>query len=422
MKDADRSGPGDGAPASDQAVDRALGACTCENGRRYREELRASEERFRALAESETLGMLAGGVAHDFNNMLSVILTYTDFLLGALAQGELHADAEVVRRAAESAADLTRQLLALSHPQVLRPVVLDLAQVVAGMKRMLGRVLAEDIQLVVSESPSDCFIFADPGQIERVILNLAVNARDAMPRGGRLTIETVKLKIDPAPGTDEAGPYVALIVADTGVGMHTETRRRIFEPFFTTKKEGEGTGLGLPICRSIVRSLGGEISVQSQPGRTTFRVELPAAASPRNAPEPDLSVRLGRRPRVLIADDNPSLRRVLSVTLGSRCDLELVENGRQAIKQLLESRAYDVVLCDLAMPDMNGREVFEALQAARPGLEKTLSFMTAGVSTAAARDFLAHVPNRCFEKPFDFIEVIERILRDDGAGTGERTG
>jgi PAS domain S-box-containing protein len=337
-----------------------------------------SEERLAQAQRLEALGKLAGGIAHDFNNMLSVIICHSDFLVNALEPGELRKDAEVVREAAVRAADVTRQLLAFSHQQVMQPKVLDLGQVVVGMKRMLGRVLGEDIDLVLPEAPSACFIDADPGQIERVIMNLAVNARDAMPQGGRLTIDVAKLTIGPVPGPAraglEAGPYVVLAVGDTGTGMDTETRKRIFEPFFTTKEKGKGTGLGLASVLGIVEQSGGAIRVESAPGKgATFSVYLPAVAGGADSrampTQPGAALR--GTETVLLAEDEPHVRATARSIL-RRCGYTVLEaqNAGEAIL-LCEQHGgpIDLLLTDIVMPYMSGRKLAERLAPLRPDMK-----------------------------------------------------
>lgn len=266
------------------AVTRELREAADRRERRLAEEnLRRSEEQLRQLQKMETLGQLAGGVAHDFNNVLGIIQGFTDLLLGRVAPDDpLRADIEEIRKAGRQASSLTSQLLAFSRKRLLRPQLLDLNAHVLKLATMFGRLLGENIELRTELAPNLDLVKADPGGLEQVILNLVVNARDAMPAGGRLTLETSNVRLDDvyAPGQAgvRAGPYARLSVLDTGVGMSPEVRARLFEPFFTTKEAGKGTGLGLATVYGIVQQSGGHIEVESQVGHgSSFRIYLPSA-------------------------------------------------------------------------------------------------------------------------------------------------
>src|SRR5205809_4833182 len=267
--------------------------------KRAEEALRQSEERLRQAQKMEAVGRLAGGVAHDFNNLLTVITSYSDLLLEDLGSDDPKRDDVVqIRKAAEGAAALTRQLLAFSRQQVLEPKVLDLKATVTGTEKLLKRLIGEDVQLTTTLAPDLGAVKADPGQLEQIIINLAVNARDAMPAGGRLTIEAVNMEMDESYVRGHAaarpGRYVMLALSDTGIGMDEQTKARIFEPFFTTKAIGRGTGLGLATVYGIVRQSGGFITVSSELGRgTEFRIYLPAVLE---IPSPALKSEQGPAP------------------------------------------------------------------------------------------------------------------------------
>ena len=337
------------------------------------------EEQLRHSQKMEAIGSLAGGVAHDFNNVLSVILGYTNLLLDQLEPGDAsRADLEEMQSAALRAASLTRQLLAFSRRQVLEPRVLDLNQIAGGMKKMLQRLLGDDIELSLLATRDLGRVYADPGQIEQVIMNLLVNARDAMPRGGQVSIETANVELDPdyaALHLDMvAGSYVMLAMMDTGIGIDNVTQSRMFEPFFTTKEHGKGTGLGLSTVFGIVRQSGGHIWVYSELDvGTTIKIYLPRTEAPpevsKSVPPPPVTLRGAET--VLVVDDEEQVRGVLKTIL-SRSGYNVLEASSGAAALLLSAQypqEIQLLLTDVMMPRMNGRELAEHLVPLRPQMK-----------------------------------------------------
>jgi two-component system, cell cycle sensor histidine kinase and response regulator CckA len=328
-------------------------------------------------SKMEAVGRLAGGVAHDFNNLLTVILGSADLLLDTLGRDHPEREeAEEIRKAALRAADLTRQLLAFSRQQLLAPQVLDLNEVVATMDKILRRVIGEDIDLRTVPNRNLRAVRADPGQLEQVVMNLAVNARDAMPSGGKLTIETANVELDETYAREHAvvlrpGHYVMLAVSDTGIGMDVATRARIFEPFFTTKAKGKGTGLGLATVYGIVKQSGGHIWVYSEPGRgTTFKIYLPrvedAAVPAAPSPVPPVSVR-GSETVLLVEDEEMVRKLVHKVLKANGYTVLLAAEGIDA-ERVAEQHAGPIhlLMTDVVLPGINGKQVAQLLTAARP--------------------------------------------------------
>ncbi len=346
---------------------------------RSQTESKSLQEQLLQSQKMEAIGRLAGGIAHDFNNMLTIILGLSEFLLKGFADGDKRReDVAEIGKAAERAASLTSQLLAFSRKQVIAPVVLDLSETVAGMDKMLRRVLGEDIAFATRLEPALGLCKADPGQVEQVILNLAVNARDAMPEGGKLTLETSNVVLDDAytEGHIEVrpGPYVMMAVSDTGAGMDQETMDRIFEPFFTTKELGKGTGLGLSTVYGIVKQSGGHIRVYSEPGKgTSFKVYLPRieeAGKEEARPAPVVESLQGSE-TVLLVEDDPQLKRLITRYLSRHgYDVITAGSGQEALK-ICASHPDPVhlLITDVVMPGMNGRELAEKLAASRPGIK-----------------------------------------------------
>ncbi|MDX6618105.1 MAG: two-component system, cell cycle sensor histidine kinase and response regulator CckA [Gaiellales bacterium] len=341
--------------------------------------LRESEEGLRQGQRMEAVGRFAGGVAHDFNNMMSAVVGFSALVLDALeSENPLRRYVEEIQRAGERASDMTKQLLAFTRKQVLLPQVLDLNEVVIDVNGLLARLIGEDVELRSDLSPRVHPVEADVGQLEQVIVNLAVNARDAMPAGGTLTIATANREIsetDAIARDLEAGSYVALSVTDTGEGMDETTLRQIFEPFFTTKEEGKGTGLGLATAFGIVKQSGGHIEVESEPGRgTTFTICLPRvkstllALAPAEAPAP--APGSGSETILLVEDEE--VVRILEREVLERHGYTVLEaDGPEHATELAHSHpgVIHLLLTDVVMPGMSGDKLAEQLLAARPEMK-----------------------------------------------------
>ena len=337
------------------------------------------EQQLRQAQKMEAIGQLTGGIAHDFNNMLTVILGYSELLLKSLpTDAPLRDHVEQVKEAGERASLLTKQLLAFSRKQVLQPKVLDLNAVLTNMDRMLQRMIGEDITLVAVPSPGLWRVYADPSQVEQVMMNLAVNARDAMRNGGKVTIETANVELDDAYAREhvsvQPGPYVMLAVSDTGCGMDAETQARIFEPFFTTKEPGKGTGLGLSTVYGIVKQSRGYIWVYSEVGRgTAFKIYLPRGEGAVETVEPGVAPAKTVRgsETILLAEDDHAVRALLRSTLQEHGYTVLeAHHGKHAI-QVCEQHAGPIhlLVTDVVMPEMSGREVAEHLKPSRPNMK-----------------------------------------------------
>jgi two-component system, cell cycle sensor histidine kinase and response regulator CckA len=366
---------------------------------------RRMEEQLQHAQKMEAVGRLAGGVAHDFNNLLTAITGYSELVLARLEEEDpSHRDVEEIRRAAERAATLTRQLLAFSRRQVLRPKVLDLNEVVGGMRKMLARLIGEDVELVTAFGAASGRVTADPGQIEQVLVNLAINARDAMPDGGRLVVETSDLDLD---GTRAGlhdpvrpGKYVVLSVTDTGCGMDEATMSRLFEPFFTTKEVGKGTGLGLATAYGIVAQSGGHLRAESEPGRgSTFRVYLPRvdAEVPRDAAP--AAPRRGSE-TILVAEDEEMVRELVSAVLGQQGYAVLpARDGEEALRLAEEHEgSIPLLVTDVVMPRMGGIDLAVRLRSRRPGIR--VLFVSGYTDTAGKPLGVPEPGTEFLHKPF----------------------
>ena len=382
-------------------------------------ERKALEGQLLQAQKMEAVGRLAGGIAHDFNNMLTAVMSYSDLLLQDLAATDpRREDVAEIASAARRAAALTRQLLAFSRQQVLQAWPLDLNATVVEIEKMLGRLIGADVRVVTHLEPHLGIVKADPGQIEQVLMNLAVNARDAMVNGGTLTIETANATLDDAyarahPAT-APGDYVMLSVSDTGSGMSPQVQARIFEPFFTTKERGKGTGLGLSTVYGIVKQSGGNIRVYSEPGRgTTFRIYLPRVdAVPADAAASDRRPPAHRGSEViLLVEDDAAVRTVVARILRAAGYAVLeANNGAQAL-HICENPdlGVDLIITDIVMPEMGGREFARALGDLCPGSRMLFmsGYMEFGVNHGA---LLA--PGAAFiEKPFT-MEALARKVRE----------
>jgi two-component system cell cycle sensor histidine kinase/response regulator CckA len=367
----------------------------------------ALEEQLRQAQKMESVGRLAGGIAHDFNNLLTVINGYSDLVLGRLQTGDpLRGNVEEIRRAGERASQLTQRLLAFSRKQALQPQVLDLNIVIEKMRPMLARLLGEDVELLVHLHPEGAVISADSCQLEQVLMNLAVNSRDAMLRGGKLRIETSAVELRPNemqahPGA-RAGPYVVLAVSDDGEGMTEEIRQHIFEPFYTTKGTGKGTGLGLAMVQGIVAQSGGFIEVQSEPGQgSTFKIYLPASeGTPSNPERVMTTTELRGTEAVLVVEDQAEVRRYVAAALRPYgYSVFQAEDMKDAI--LLCERAqghFDLLLTDVVMPDGSGRELADHIREQWPGIR--VLFMSGYTDDATLRAGLPADSANFIQKPF----------------------
>jgi PAS domain S-box-containing protein len=374
------------------------------------------EEQLRQSQKMEAVGRLAGGVAHDFNNLLTVIQGYGDLVLDELEPGDrLCADVRGIKEAAERAAGLTQQLLAFSRRQVLAPEVLDLNGLAREAEKLLRRLIGEDVEIHIALAPELGCIRADPVQLHQVVLNLALNARDAMPQGGTLTLETQNVEVgpdDPATqGLVSPGRYVLLSVTDTGIGMDEETKANIFEPFFTTKGTGEGTGLGLAMVYGIVRQSGGFIWVRSEPNQgTSFKVYLPRVESqviptPRSAAVHPPS---GSETILLVEDEELVRRLARKIFEGHGYNVIVAASGKAALELMgADHRPPDLLVTDVVMPGMSGRELAEQLRAGQPQLK--VLFLSGYTDDAVVRHGILEQDVFFLQKPFNSSTLLHKV-------------
>ena len=376
------------------------------------------EEQFRQSQKMEAVGQLAGGIAHDFNNLLTAILGNTQLLLRDLPPGDAkRGDVEEIRKASERAASLTRQLLAYSRRQMLQPEVLDLNVVVAEMDRMLRRLIGEHITLVTVLAPDLGRVRADPNQIEQVIVNLAVNARDAMPDGGHLTIETANVELDESFAQAHlgsvAGAYALLAVTDTGTGMDVTVRAHLFEPFFTTKEVGKGTGLGLATVYGIVKQSGGYISVYSEPGHgSSFKIYLPRTVAPaESAGSAQKGGPTQGTETVLVVEDEPAVLSLSQRALEAQGYVVLAAADPPAALRVVERHGGTIhlLLTDVVMPTMSGAELAERLLSQRPGIR--VLYMSGYPGDAAVQHGALPSGSAFLQKPFS-PDGLARKVRD----------
>jgi PAS domain S-box-containing protein len=376
------------------------------------------EDQLRQAQKMEAVGRLAGGIAHDFNNILTAILGYTELLTEEIGGEEIaRHDLEEIRKAAERAAGLTRQLLAFSRKQVLELRVLDLNTVMGSMDKMLRRLIGASIELETDLEPELGKVKADSGQLEQVLLNLAINARDAMLEGGRLTITTRNVEL----GADEAfggvatvpGSYVLLAVKDTGAGMDDQTRGRLFEPFFTTKEEGKGTGLGLATVYGIIKQSGGYIRVDSEPGEgSTFQIYLPRVADPAGAEFGVLEgPALPGSETILLAEDEDAVRSFARRVL-ERSGYTVLEarSGEEALLMAEQhGGSIHLLLTDVVMPGMNGPKLAELICASRPQIR--VLYVTGYTDNAVVHRGLLDNDVAFMQKPFTVESLTRRVRR-----------
>jgi two-component system, cell cycle sensor histidine kinase and response regulator CckA len=378
-------------------------------------EQRQLEEQLQQAQKMEIVGRLAGGVAHDFNNLLTIINGMTDLVIGGLAEDDpTRSDLTQIRQAGERAAALTGRLLAVSRRQILKPEIVDLSAIVTSLQDMIQRLVGEDVALVLELSPELASVKADPGQIEQVVLNLVVNARDAMPDGGTLTIETRSVRLDAVSASEHPGmrpgPYALLAVSDTGVGMDDAIRRRIFEPFFTTKPQGKGTGLGLSMVYGIVKQSGGAIWFHSEPGHgTRFTICLPHVVGPPTArPTSPPTVTARGHETVLVVEDEPPLRALAArVLAGAGYTVLQAGSGAEALALIADHDPVHLVFTDVVMPGMNGRELVARLSALRPAMR--VLYTSGYTEDAILRHGVLDDPRRFLSKPYTPALLRRRI-------------
>jgi nitrogen-specific signal transduction histidine kinase/CheY-like chemotaxis protein len=391
------------------------------------------EDRLRQSQKMEAVGRLAGGVAHDFNNLLTVILGYTQLLMDGLPPGSRLAEGTAqIKSAADRAAGITRQLLAFSRKQVRSPRLIDLNNVMLNLDTMLRRLIGEDIEVLTVPAGDLGTVKADPGQIEQVLMNLALNARDAMPTGGKLTLETSNIELDDGYAHErqpvEPGRYVMLAVSDTGVGMSPETLAHIFEPFYTTKEPGKGTGLGLSTVYGVVKASGGYVWVYSELGQgTTFKIYLPRVdqpAQPLSAENRSSGIQRGTE-TILLVEDDPQLNQLASSVL-THCGYKVLaaatpEEGLALCRTHLHE--IHLLVTDVVMPKMNGRQLAEEVARIRPSVK--LLYVSGYTGNAIVHYGVLDAGLWFLPKPFSLAALVAKVrevLDAPGDGRNRETG
>jgi signal transduction histidine kinase len=402
---------------ADGSLDYSVAVVQDISERKHAEEERSRlEEQLRQAQKIESIGRLAGGVAHDFNNLLTPIIGYAEIALMNMEEGHpARADLQEILSAASRAKELTQQLLAFSRKQLLETKVIHLNTVLIEFQKMLRRLIGEDIEIVSRLDPALGPIKADPSQIQQIIINLAVNARDAMPQGGRLVIETKNVFLDEEYAKArlgvEPGPYVMVAVSDTGHGMDADVKRHLFEPFFTTKEPGKGTGLGLATVYGIVKQHGGAVWVYSEPGRgTTFRIYL------RRVEEAAPGVERALKPHeergtetVLVVEDSEMVRKLASdILAGLGYGILVAESPGTALRVAAEHAGpIELLLTDVVMPEMNGRELYERLVSTHPDLK--VLYMSGYTGDVVAYQGILDTGIQFIQKPFSVHELARKV-------------
>jgi PAS domain S-box-containing protein len=386
---------------------------------RVQEALRVTEEQLRQSQKMEAVGRLAGGVAHDFNNILSIILSYCGMTLGELREGDpIRDDIREIQKAGERAAELTKQLLMFSRHQLIERRVLDLTQVLMGMEKMIRRLLGADVEVTFLPSTATGKVIADAGQIEQVVMNLVVNARDAMPRGGKLVLETRNVELDEEYVRTHfgvvPGSYVLLALSDTGFGMSKDVQARVFEPFFTTKEKDKGTGLGLSTVFGIVKQSGGHVWLYSEPGQgTTFKIYLPrTAVQDDEKPSVPPSTGAGRGSETILLVEDDEQVRAVACNILRRHGYRVLEasNGGEALLSCEQHTAtIHLLLTDVILPKVSGRQIAERLAALRP--EMKVLFMSGYTDEAILQQGVLDADVAYFQKPIT-PEKLTRAVRE----------